>query len=203
MKSLRKTIGALELLVLTPIMTSINLEEDLTGTKLGIVYIDPQYAFFAMVADEEFESDFNNQKEVLKLASENDIPTAVFLYKDVGFISSKVSDNIYQVPDFEIFMKDNDDGFNHYLYGQYPSGWFRERGVTTLYFMGVNTSACVRRSLFGAYEKDFEVMTSRDVVFDQESEDYHMVKEAFLDFHYLGTLCNTYKECLEQFVDVP
>ena len=89
-----------------------NSEEKLQGDlKFAIVIVDMQELFLAKVTPGESFEMLREQKKVLQIAQEQDIPVLVFEYENNGPTIPTLKEYIEAVPRHKYFTKDEDDGF--------------------------------------------------------------------------------------------
>jgi hypothetical protein len=147
--------------------------------KIGVVYVDPQVDFLKYLPRDE-KNDLNNQLEVLKWASINDIPVVVFLYSErAGPIIDSVQSSLEDVPRYIVISKEGNDGFTTYLGYQDPESWLRERDVNTLVVMGGYTGRCVISSARSAKIRGFNIETSPELVVGYKTQEDNIALEWF------------------------
>lgn len=90
---------------------------------------------------------------------------------------------IDRVPRHVYMSKFRNDGFERYGDNEEkPSAWLKENGVDSVYFMGVNTDACVYSSASSATEVyDLNIVSTKDVI--ATSECYDDCADAFKGFN--------------------
>lgn len=149
---------------------SPKLEDSLNPEdEIGIVLIDMQDHFLTSINKIEKEEEIQNQKEILATAIEFDIPVIVFEYIKCGKTTEELKKIVEKVPRHEFYTKGFNSGFlylNHfYPNKEDPAEWLKSQGVNTLYFMGINTDACVNDTAKDAHELyDFKIITTKDVI---------------------------------------
>lgn len=168
--------------------------EDLVKTNYGIVFVDMQLGYLENINSQDQREIIRNQKKLLVVARENDIPVLVFEMESKRDTISSLKEIIDTVPRHKYFEKYRDDGFEHYNdRADLPENWLREQNVENIIFTGVNTDACIFANAESAVRLSFGIVTSTDLVASMHCREYcERVAPALNYFSRNGVLLDDY-----------
>lgn len=164
----------------------------------GIVIVDMQKKFLDEIITHERERLISNQKSLLEIAAENDIPVLIFEYSNWGKTLPEIQEEVNNIPRHKYFEKDDNDGFESYkkIDKNSPQIWLKNNKVKNLIITGVNTDVCVYATVHGAYKLKFKILTSIDLVATDNCDVYYcpLVAPAFNFFLDKGRLFGDYED---------
>ncbi len=147
-----------------------NLEGKLQDQIFGIILVDMQDSFLQGIHTPERIQLIREQKKVLAVAAEYDLPVLIFEMDNYGQTTKELQELVDTVPRTKTFSKNRNDGFEIYDPlprfdpETFPSDWLKQQGVDSVYMMGVNGNACVKETADSAMKMGFTIATSTDVI---------------------------------------
>ncbi|MFC1608942.1 isochorismatase family protein [Patescibacteria group bacterium] len=133
--------------------------------KICVVIVDMQEYFLEKLAYDERCFIIGNQKKVLRWCAEKDIPVIALEYRCRGKTIKELSDSFYVINRVESIIKSDDNGFSWTRLNRLLYVW----GVEELFLMGINASACVKRTARGAVRRRYRIVTSLNLIADPSS----------------------------------
>jgi nicotinamidase-related amidase len=167
---------------------NINSETALHQTpqsEYAIVLIDMQQSFLKNIEQQEVDEEVPYQIEVIQAAQRNNIPVFVLEYRNHGPTIEPLMDAVEHT-DYQVIIKSDDNGFNHTNLDEL----LKQRGVHNLILAGINASACVIRTGYGALESGYDIITSPDIIANvkwdwnfHESESWYRFHGTWIESH--------------------
>lgn len=154
-------------------------------SEYAVLLIDMQQDFLENIAQEEVDEEVPYQIEVIHAAQRNDIPVFVLEYRNHGQTIRTLMDAV-AYSDYQVITKSDDNGFMHTNLDEL----LKERGVHNLILTGINASACVLRTGYGALENGYGIITSPDIIANvkwdwdfEESESWYRFHGTWIEDH--------------------
>lgn len=170
------------------ISSAKDIPSNLEGYQ-GILLIDMQDDFLEEIQRDEVERMITNQIEVLECAQQNNLPIILLEYRNHDATNKQLR-KILSNSNYKKIVKSEDDGF---LYTSLDS-IVKEKGASELVFMGINASACVKRTAKGALNAGYSIVTSPDIIADPK----HWRDNKSLEWYGSnGTLCPNTENLIE------
>ena len=129
------------------------------GKSLVVVLIDMQTFFLEDYPIANCAILVEQQRKVLAICAEHDIPVVVLEYERRGPTLSELQEVLCAVPRVTFLTKNRNDGFA----GSTLNEHLRAYSAGSLVLMGVSASYCVQATAKSAIRLGFEVMTSQHV----------------------------------------
>ena len=149
------------------VLISISYAQAFEHTAL--VLIDMQDQFFERNDNsdsEEVKTLIENNKEVLLWGVKNELPVLIFEYDGFGPTTETLA-HVYQDHQHKTVIKYRDGGFAILSDAKEEALKFlKSKGIENLIVMGINGPYCVKSTVLGALENEFEVYTAGDIVAD-------------------------------------
>lgn len=126
-------------------------------SPVGVLLIDMQWKFLndKQISDEELEILVLNQKKVLKYCTVRDIPVFVIEYFNEGETIAELKGELYTIPRKVRIIKKGDNAFS----GTNLEWFLRRLQIEKLFIMGVASDKCVQKTVIGALNAQFKVVT--------------------------------------------
>lgn len=111
------------------------------------------------------------QRQLIKIAKQNDLPVLIFEYDHPGYgevENTRTFDEIKEALaglSVKVVRKKTANGFDA-IEGRKAEAFLRLRGITALVCTGVRADLCLRATIEGAIEKNFEVYTASELTGD-------------------------------------
>lgn len=138
-------------------------------TDLAVILVDMQSGFVKDLRPKEAKLIISRQKEVIRACACNDIPVIALEYAGLAKLGRTIDElqqEISLVPRHLYLLKGDDDGFVE------SDLWYvlEELGTEHLLIMGVNLSACVKKTARSADKLGFGVFVARDLMADRPAK---------------------------------
>ncbi len=131
--------------------------------NLAVLLIDMQECFLKNIDYEERMREIPYQIEVLDYCKEKSVPVFVLEYKNKGPTTKVLKEKVDSLEKKVYVTKSYDDGFTCTDLAEQ----LKVYNINTLLLMGVNATACVVATAYGALNAGFNIMTSKDLIADQ------------------------------------
>lgn len=128
--------------------------------SLGVVLIDMQEVFLEELIAGSAEVIIPNQQKVIRICKEMDIPVVVLEYAGWGPTKRELMELVHCNRRSEVLEKNDDNGFSH----EGLHVVLKTFGVKSVFFMGINATACVLNTARGALEHGYGIVTAHDVI---------------------------------------
>ncbi|MEA2097834.1 MAG: isochorismatase family protein [Patescibacteria group bacterium] len=135
-------------------------EDILIKDGLVVILIDMQQIFLDGLKKKNRERIIANQIFIIRWCAQENIPVVVLEYRGSGETIDVLAKELKKIEDLRIILKSYDNGF----YYTELKDVLEERNAKNLFLMGINASACVKRTAIGAREEGFSIITSNDVI---------------------------------------
>jgi len=139
---------------------SNHYKDVLTRDELVVILIDMQQLFVKKIKKKNRKRIIENQVFIIRWCVRENIPIVVLEYKGWGKTIDVLTEELKKVRDIRIVSKSYENGF----YNTELAYILNEKNVKNLFLMGINASACVRRTANGAIKEGFNIITSNDVI---------------------------------------
>ena len=146
----------------------LNYYEDiLVKDELVVILIDMQHLFIKNLKRKNRKRIIANQIFVIRWCVQENIPIVVLEYRGWGETINVLTKELEKVRNMIIITKPYDNGFSY----TDLKCILNKRNAKNLFLMGINASACVKRTARGAVEEGFSIITSDDVIDGKHNDD--------------------------------
>ncbi len=159
--------------------------------NLAVLLIDMQDYFLEDISSEEKAREIPYQLDVLDYCKEKSIPVFVLEYKDSGPTIKVLKDKVDSLEKKTYITKSHDNGF----IGTNLAEQLKEYSIDTLLLMGVNATACVVDTAYGALKEGFNIMTSKELIADPPY--FRSLDEGVRWYSVYGVHMDSYKDILD------
>lgn len=183
------------------------------STDIGVIIVDMQPHFLKNIDDYKKCNILKNQLDMIEFCDEYKIPIFVLEYylediyrnkknkkywiNTVDKLTARIDRLDYQ----QYLIKDYDDGFIGSIYDKYNyksnslESLLDEYFIKNIVFMGVNASACVYDTATSAAEKNYNVITSLDIIADPWDDNFTL-KEMYEESPVFGKFYKKHEDLI-------
>jgi len=133
---------------------------DARHDDLAVILVDMQTGFVGKIDKRELEEEVQNQIDVIDYAGHHSIPIYVLEFAGDGQTIPELKEKLNQYESVHYILKDRNNDFRRTRLGEMLS----DEGIKIVLLMGINASACVWGTAYGALDENLQIMTSRDLI---------------------------------------
>jgi maleamate amidohydrolase len=151
--------------------------------KIAVVIVDMQYGFYTrarVLQTNGLIQLVSHQQQLLTWAKQKKLPVLFFEYDGYQETDSALTNTLWGYK-FKTITKYDDNGF-HGKSGYEADQFLHSQNVDTLVIAGINASGCVKRTVVGAIQYGYKVISSSDIVADfYQNPPHYPQSEWFID----------------------
>lgn len=164
--------------------------------KVAVLLIDMQEIYLTNVSDEEKKREIPYQLEVLDYCKKNNLPVFVLEFAGFGDTIPILKDKIDSSDKKSYIIKTCRNGFHETSLDEQ----LKSENIKHLLLMGLYASACVRSTAENALDRGYNILTSKDLIADENSDSYDpesTVLESRWWYKEKGIYRESYKDLLK------
>jgi len=127
---------------------------------LALIILDMQQDFMKYLTKSDRNMILSSTLNMLDFGIKNDIPIVLFEYFGHKNTIDEVFEKLRNYNNLQRYIKIEDNGFQYTAI----ANRMHQENIKKLFFIGINATSCVLRSMRGARANRLEIMTADDVI---------------------------------------